>query len=284
MMALPVLLFAAIVVLYIFSSIKILTEYERGVIFRLGKLLPQPKGPGIILVFAPDRPHGAGQPAHRRARRAAAGRHHARQRVGQGERGRLLPRDGSAHARSSRWRTTTTRRRSSRRRRCGACSGRWSSTTCCRSASGSTSSCSRSSTSTPIRGASRCRPSRSSTSICRRDMQRAMARQAEAEREKRAKIIHAAGELEASEKLARAANVIATEPVDDHAALPADADRDRGREELDDHLPAADRAAEPAEAEGRGEELIVSEHGPRPDRTRERADDRCLTTASTRFS
>jgi regulator of protease activity HflC (stomatin/prohibitin superfamily) len=40
-------------VLYILSSIKILAEYERGVIFRLGKLLPQPKGPGIILVFAP---------------------------------------------------------------------------------------------------------------------------------------------------------------------------------------------------------------------------------------
>jgi regulator of protease activity HflC (stomatin/prohibitin superfamily) len=45
------------------------------------------------------------------------------------------------------------------------------------------------------------------------DMQRSMARQAEAEREKRAKIIHAAGELEASEKLAQAAVVIATEPV-----------------------------------------------------------------------
>ncbi|MEO5740796.1 MAG: slipin family protein, partial [Vicinamibacterales bacterium] len=45
------------------------------------------------------------------------------------------------------------------------------------------------------------------------DMQRAMARQAEAEREKRAKIIHAAGELEASEKLSQAAAVIASEPV-----------------------------------------------------------------------
>jgi regulator of protease activity HflC (stomatin/prohibitin superfamily) len=45
------------------------------------------------------------------------------------------------------------------------------------------------------------------------DMQRAMARQAEAEREKRAKIIHAAGELEASAKLAQAAAVIAAEPV-----------------------------------------------------------------------
>jgi regulator of protease activity HflC (stomatin/prohibitin superfamily) len=42
-----------IVVLYLLSSIKILAEYERGVIFRLGRVLPQPKGPGIILVFAP---------------------------------------------------------------------------------------------------------------------------------------------------------------------------------------------------------------------------------------
>ena len=42
-----------IVVLYLLSSIKILREYERGVIFRLGRLLDQPKGPGVILVFAP---------------------------------------------------------------------------------------------------------------------------------------------------------------------------------------------------------------------------------------
>ena len=45
------------------------------------------------------------------------------------------------------------------------------------------------------------------------EMQRAMAKQAEAEREKRAKIIHADGELQASEKLAQAARVIAAEPV-----------------------------------------------------------------------
>ena len=42
-----------IVVLYLISSIKILREYERGVIFRFGRLLSHPKGPGIILVFAP---------------------------------------------------------------------------------------------------------------------------------------------------------------------------------------------------------------------------------------
>jgi regulator of protease activity HflC (stomatin/prohibitin superfamily) len=42
-----------IVVLYFFSSIKILAEYERGVVFRLGRILSAPKGPGLIFVFAP---------------------------------------------------------------------------------------------------------------------------------------------------------------------------------------------------------------------------------------
>jgi regulator of protease activity HflC (stomatin/prohibitin superfamily) len=49
----PALIVAVVLVLYVISSIHILREYERGVIFRLGKLLPQPKGPGIILVFRP---------------------------------------------------------------------------------------------------------------------------------------------------------------------------------------------------------------------------------------
>jgi regulator of protease activity HflC (stomatin/prohibitin superfamily) len=42
-----------IVGLYLISSIKILAEYERGVVFRLGRLLSLAKGPGVILVFAP---------------------------------------------------------------------------------------------------------------------------------------------------------------------------------------------------------------------------------------
>jgi regulator of protease activity HflC (stomatin/prohibitin superfamily) len=42
-----------IVALYLISSIKVLREYERGVIFRLGRMLGRPKGPGIILVFWP---------------------------------------------------------------------------------------------------------------------------------------------------------------------------------------------------------------------------------------
>ncbi len=53
MTGLPVLATILIVVIYLLSSIKILREYERGVIFRLGRLLPQAKGPGVALVFAP---------------------------------------------------------------------------------------------------------------------------------------------------------------------------------------------------------------------------------------
>ena len=49
----PALIIAVVVVLYLVSSIHILREYERGVIFRLGKLLSEPKGPGVILVFRP---------------------------------------------------------------------------------------------------------------------------------------------------------------------------------------------------------------------------------------
>ena len=49
----PVLIVLFIVVLYVVSSIKILAEYERGVIFRLGRLLGHEKGPGLVLVFAP---------------------------------------------------------------------------------------------------------------------------------------------------------------------------------------------------------------------------------------
>ncbi|HZO54139.1 MAG TPA: slipin family protein [Bryobacteraceae bacterium] len=42
-----------ILALYLLSSIKILREYERAVIFRLGRVLPETKGPGLIFVFAP---------------------------------------------------------------------------------------------------------------------------------------------------------------------------------------------------------------------------------------
>lgn len=53
-MSFPVLVVAVIFFLsWLFSCINILKEYERGVIFRLGRVLPQPKGPGIFFVFKP---------------------------------------------------------------------------------------------------------------------------------------------------------------------------------------------------------------------------------------
>jgi regulator of protease activity HflC (stomatin/prohibitin superfamily) len=49
----PALIISMVVAFYVLTSIQILAEYERGVVFRLGKLLPQPKGPGLVLVFRP---------------------------------------------------------------------------------------------------------------------------------------------------------------------------------------------------------------------------------------
>ena len=49
----PVLILLVIVVVYLFSCIHILKEYERAVVFRLGKLLTMSKGPGLIFVFRP---------------------------------------------------------------------------------------------------------------------------------------------------------------------------------------------------------------------------------------
>src|SRR5678815_3936029 len=50
----PVLLFGVVVILiWLFNSLNVLREYERGVIFRVGRLLPEPKGPGLIWVLFP---------------------------------------------------------------------------------------------------------------------------------------------------------------------------------------------------------------------------------------
>ncbi len=46
----PIVLFVAI---WVISCIRVVNEYERAVIFRLGKVLPQPKGPGLIVIFRP---------------------------------------------------------------------------------------------------------------------------------------------------------------------------------------------------------------------------------------
>lgn len=49
----PWLIIIGILLFYAFSVVNILREYERGVIFRLGRVLSKPKGPGLILVFWP---------------------------------------------------------------------------------------------------------------------------------------------------------------------------------------------------------------------------------------
>jgi regulator of protease activity HflC (stomatin/prohibitin superfamily) len=52
-LSMPFLIAVAIILLYILNSIKILKEYERAVVFRLGRVRHDASGPGIILVFRP---------------------------------------------------------------------------------------------------------------------------------------------------------------------------------------------------------------------------------------
>jgi regulator of protease activity HflC (stomatin/prohibitin superfamily) len=47
------LILVVIVLVYLFSMVHVIREYERAVVFRLGRLLPQPKGPGLIFIFWP---------------------------------------------------------------------------------------------------------------------------------------------------------------------------------------------------------------------------------------
>jgi regulator of protease activity HflC (stomatin/prohibitin superfamily) len=49
----PLLWITVLVLIYLFSCIQILKEYERAVVFRLGKLLPEAKGPGLVFIFRP---------------------------------------------------------------------------------------------------------------------------------------------------------------------------------------------------------------------------------------
>jgi regulator of protease activity HflC (stomatin/prohibitin superfamily) len=208
----PLLIVGAIFVFYVLSSIKILNEYERAVVFRLGKLLPYPKGPGITLVFPPiDRMVRVSlrtivmdvPPQDVITRDNVSVKVNAVVYFRVMDPRRAIVEVESYHYATSQLAQTTLR---------------------------------------SVLGqvelddllAERERLNHQLQQILDQqtdpwgikvsavevkhvdlppDMQRAMARQAEAEREKRAKIIHAAGELEASEKLRQAASVIATEPV-----------------------------------------------------------------------
>ena len=159
MMPHPLLIVAVIVVMYVVGSIKILAEYERGVIFRLGKLLPAPKGPGVVLVFAPiDRMVRVGlrtvvmdvPPQDIITHDNVSVKVNAVVYFRVVHPQNAIVQVENYHYATSQLAQTTLR----------SVLGQVSSTTCCPSASGSTRSCSRFSTSTPTRGASRCRRSR----------------------------------------------------------------------------------------------------------------------------
>ena len=208
----PGLILIFIVVLYFVSSIKIQAEYERAVIFRLGKLLPQPKGPGVILVFAPiDR----------------MVRVSLRTVVFDVPPQDVITRDNVSVKVNAvvYFRVIDPRRAIVEVENYNYATSQLSQTTL-RSVLGQVelddllSQRERLNQQLQHILDQRTDPWGIKVSAVEvkhvdlpADMQRAMARQAEAEREKRAKIIHAAGELEASEKLAQAATVIATQPV-----------------------------------------------------------------------
>lgn len=208
----PVLIVIAILAFYLFSSIKVLNEYERAVIFRLGKLLDQPKGPGVILVFAPiDRMVRVSlrtvvmdvPPQDVITRDNVSVKVNAVVYFRVMDPRRAIVEVESYHYATSQLAQTTLRSVLGQVEMDDLLSERdrlnqqlqqildqhtdpWGI---------KVSSVEVKHVDLPP------------------DMQRAMARQAEAEREKRAKIIHAAGELEASEKLAQAAAIIATQPM-----------------------------------------------------------------------
>jgi regulator of protease activity HflC (stomatin/prohibitin superfamily) len=208
----PPLIILLIVVLYVISSIKILAEYERGVIFRLGKLLSSPKGPGIILVF---------QPIDRMIRvslrtivmdvppQDIITRDNVSVKVNAVVYFRVMdPRRAIVEVESYHYATSQLAQ------------------TTLRSVLGQVelddllSARERLNQQLQLILDQHTDPWGIKVSAVEvkhvdlpPDMQRAMARQAEAEREKRAKIIHAEGELMASEQLAQAARIIASEPV-----------------------------------------------------------------------
>jgi regulator of protease activity HflC (stomatin/prohibitin superfamily) len=208
----PLLLSIAIVVLYLIASIKILNEYERGVIFRLGKLLPEPKGPGIIFVFAPiDRMVRVSlrtvvmdvPPQDVITRDNVSVKVNAVVFFRVMESRKAIVEVENYHYATSQLAQTTLRSVLGQVELDDLLSAR-----------------ERLNQTLQHILDTRTDPWGIKVSAVEvkhvdlpPDMQRAIARQAEAEREKRAKIIHADGELQASEKLSQAAQIIAVEPV-----------------------------------------------------------------------
>ena len=207
----PTLVFAVLVILYLLSSIQILAEYERGVIFRLGKLLAQPKGPGVIFVFRPiDRivKISLRTVVHDVPPQDIISRDNVSVKVNAVVYFRVVdPRRAVVEVENYNYATSQLAQ------------------TTLRSVLGQAelddllSERDRLNSKLQQILDNQTDPWGIKVSAVEmkhvdlpQDMQRAMARQAEAEREKRAKIIHAEGELIASEKLAQAAAILDREP------------------------------------------------------------------------
>ena len=212
MMISPALILGVVIVFYLFTSIQILSEYERGVIFRLGKLLPHPKGPGVILVFRPiDRivRLSLRTLVHDVPPQDVITRDNVSVKVSAVVYFRVIdPRKAVVEVENYLYATSQL------------------SQTTLRSVLGQAelddllSQRDRLNQQLQHILDNETEPWGIKVSAVEvknvdlpQEMQRAMARQAEAEREKRAKIIHAEGELQASEKLAQAAAVIEREPA-----------------------------------------------------------------------
>ena len=207
-----VMIFILIVGLYVISSVKILNEYERGVIFRLGKLLQQTKGPGVILVFAPiDRLVRVSlrtfvmdvPPQDVITKDNLSVKVNAVVYFRVMEPKRAIVEVENFHYATSQLAQTTLRSVLGQVELDGLLSEREQLNQNLQQILDQHTD-----------------PWGIKVSAVEvkhvdlpPDMQRAMARQAEAEREKRAKIIHADGEYSASEKLSQAARIISTEPA-----------------------------------------------------------------------
>src|SRR5262245_911652 len=208
----PALILGLVLIFYLISSIQILSEYERGVIFRLGKLLPQPKGPGVILVFRPiDRivRLSLRTLVHDVPPQDVITRDNVSVKVSAVVYFRVIdPRRAIVEVENYQYATSQL------------------SQTTLRSVLGQVELDDLLSQrerlnhqlqhilddATDAWGIKVSAVEVKHVDLTP-DMQRAIARQAEAERQRRAKVIHAAGELEASGKLAEAASVISTQPT-----------------------------------------------------------------------
>ena len=194
--------------LYLLSSIKILPEYERGVIFRLGRLLPEAKGPGIFLVFAPiDRMVRISlrQEAFEVPPQDIITRDNVTLKVNAVVFLRVIePRRAVVEVVDYRYQTS-----------------QFAQTTL-RSVLGEVELAHRDALNARVQSILDQHTEPWGVKVVNvevkqvdlpESMLRAMAKQAEADREKRAKIIHAEGEFAASQRLADAAKILASEPV-----------------------------------------------------------------------